>query len=83
MELDARHAGELRRKLPVGTVLQALVTDVRPDGKVRLSQSRAEAEQLKSAARTWIEEQEDESGAAVIEAKVGTFGELLKEKLGL
>jgi ribosomal protein S1 len=82
-ELEVRHAGELHRKLPIGTTLEALVVDVRADGKVRLSQARAKTAKLQVEARSWMAAQDDQEAPSGGDDSIGSLGELLKEKLGL
>lgn len=79
-ELGIAFGGEIRRKFPIGMALNAEVVDVRPDGKVRLSKLRGDEAHDRAQAEEWLTEQKP---AKATEAQIGSFGALLKEKLGL
>ena len=76
-ELGAPHGADLRKLVPIGTEFDALVQDVRPDGKVRLSRSAATAAVERAEADAWMADQKASSSTA----GVGSFGELLRQKL--
>ncbi|MCO4763133.1 MAG: RNA-binding protein, partial [Myxococcales bacterium] len=78
-ELGVPHGTDLRRSFALGTKLEVVVDAVRPDGKVRLSKVKAELAKEKAAADDWMGKQV----APASDAQVGSFGALLKEKLGL
>lgn len=78
-ELGVPHGTDLRRDFPLGTHLEVVVDAIRPDGKVRLSKVKAELAKEKAEADAWIGKQQ----APVADSSVGSFGALLKEKLGL
>ena len=80
-ELDVAFGGEARRKYPVGSKFKAVVLDIRPDGKVRLSKTQGADAEQKNEARAWLAENNQAPPAPA--ADLGSFGELLKEKLGL
>ncbi|MSQ81746.1 MAG: S1 RNA-binding domain-containing protein [Myxococcales bacterium] len=76
-ELGLPLGADLRRHLPVGSVFKAVVTDSRPDGRVRMSRTQAERAQEQAEASSWLA---SHAGAAV-KGGVGTFGELLLAKM--
>lgn len=75
-ELGVPFGTDLRRAVPVGTEFDAVVQDVRPDGKVRLSKTAAAAAVERADADAWMATQARSDSAAV-----GSFGELLRQKL--
>lgn len=76
-ELGVPRGTDLRRAAPVGTTFRAVVTDVREDGKVRLSRRGAEEAEERAEARAWMQSQKAPAGKGL-----GTLGDLLKGKLG-
>jgi small subunit ribosomal protein S1 len=76
-ELGVPHGADLRKLVPIGSQFDALVQDVRPDGKVRLSRAAAAAALERSEADAWMAQQKTASA----DAGVGSFGELLRAKL--
>lgn len=72
---------DARRKLAVGASIELLCFEVRDDGRVRLSQRRLEEQQERETARAWLEKQQPAKAASA--EQIGSFGELLKQKLGL
>ncbi len=76
-ELGVPHGADLRKVVPIGTQFDALVQDVRPDGKVRLSRAAAAAALERAEADAWIAQQKPTQAAD----SVGSFGELLRLKL--
>ncbi len=76
-ELGVPHGADLRKIVPIGTQFDALVQDVRPDGKVRLSRAAASAALERAEADAWMAQQKP----ANADAGVGSFGELLRQKL--
>ena len=68
---------DLRRAMPIGTTFRAVVVEVRPDGKVRLSKTAAQDADERAEAANWQ--------ATQVQAKpqgpMGSFGELLMKKL--
>ncbi len=81
-ELDVPSQQEARRKLPVGTQLELLAFEVREDGRIRLSGTRAAAQKERDTAQAWLQSQQGPQKKAS-ESDIGSFGELLKQKLGL
>ena len=80
-ELEVASQQEARRKYSTGTTLDLLVFEAREDGRIRLSLSRAEETRERATARAWLDAQQPAKVASA--AEVGTFGEMLKQKLGL
>lgn len=76
-ELGVPRGADLRRSHPVGTAFRAVVLDVRPDGKVRLSLIGAELAEERAQAEAWARSQPKQGGSGL-----GTLGDLLKGKLG-
>ncbi len=77
-ELGVPRGADLRRSHPVGTTFRAAVTDVRPDGKVRLSKTAAEVAEERADAAAWMQTQPKGGGGKGL----GTLADLLKGKLG-
>lgn len=77
IELGTPKGADLRRSHPPGTTFRAAVIEVRPDGKVRLSKVQAERAEERAEADAWMKTQARPSGKGF-----GTFGDLLKGKLG-
>ena len=77
-EIGLAQGADLRRHLPVGHGFKAVVTDVRPDGRVRLSRSQAERAQEQAEASQWLSSQVQQAA----KQGVGSFGELLLAKIG-
>ena len=80
-ELDIPSQQEARRKLPVGTQIELLAFEVREDGRIRLSATRAAVQKERDTAQAWLQSQGAQKKAS--ESDIGSFGELLKQKLGL
>ena len=78
-ELGVPHGADLRRLFPEGTKLEVVVDAVRPDGKVRLSKEKAVLAKETAEADAWLQSQKRPEQ----DAEIGSFGALLKEKLGL
>ncbi len=78
-ELGVPHGTDLRRNFAIGSKLEVVVDAVRPDGKVRLSKVKAELAKEKAEADAWLSKQQSKS----TDDEVGSFGALLKAKLGL
>ncbi len=76
-ELGLPHGADLRKLVPIGMQFDALVQDVRPDGKVRLSRAAATAALERAEADAWMAQQKP----ANLAESVGSFGELLRQKL--
>lgn len=76
-ELGVPRGTDLRRAAPVGSTFRAVVTEVRPDGKVRLSKRGAEEAEERADAAAWMQTQKRPAGKGL-----GTLGDLLKGKLG-
>lgn len=76
-ELGVPRGTDLRRAQPVGSTFRAVVLEVRPDGKVRLSKRGAEVAEERADAQAWIQTQQKPQGKGF-----GTLGDLLKGKLG-
>lgn len=76
-ELGVPRGTDLRRAAPVGSTFRAVVTDVRDDGKVRLSKRGAEEAEERAEAQAWMSTQKRPQGKGL-----GTLGDLLKGKLG-
>ena len=76
-ELGVPHGADLRKLVPVGSEFDALVQDIRPDGKVRLSRAAATAALERAEADAWMAQQKP----ANLAESVGSFGELLRQKL--
>jgi len=74
-ELGVPRGADLRRSHPVGTTFRAVVLDVRPDGKVRLSLTAAQLAEERAEASAWMQAQERAGGKGL-----GTFADLLKAK---
>lgn len=77
-ELGLTQGGEIRRHLPVGTRFRAVVTDARPDGRVRLSRAQAERAEEQAQAHSWLSSQATQAA----KGGVGSLGELLLARLG-
>ncbi len=77
---DVSTQQDARRKMPVGTTLELLCFEVREDGRVRLSQRRLDEQRERETARAWLDKQQP---AKPSDEQIGSFGELLKQKLGL
>lgn len=77
-EMALAKGGDPRRSLPVGSNLDAVVIDARPDGRVRLSQIAAAQAREQAQAANWLSEQTTRSSSA----GVGSFGEALMASLG-
>lgn len=76
-ELGVPRGTDLRRAQPVGSTFRAVVLEVRPDGKVRLSKRGAEVAEERADAQAWMQTQQRPQGSGF-----GTLGDLLKGKLG-
>ena len=76
-DLGVPRGADLRRSHPVGTEFRAAVMEVRPDGKIRLSKSGAELADERAEAEAWTRAQPKSGGKGL-----GTFADLLKDKLG-
>lgn len=76
-ELGLAQGADIRRHLPVGTVFPAVVTDSRPDGRVRLSRTGAERARERSEAESFLATQANHAA----KGGVGSFGELLLKQL--
>ncbi|WP_373045662.1 S1 RNA-binding domain-containing protein [Vulgatibacter sp.] len=76
-ELGVPRGTDLRRAAPVGSTFRAAVSDVRDDGKVRLSKRGAEEAEERAEAKAWMQTQKQPQGKGL-----GTLGDLLKGKLG-
>ncbi|AKU91410.1 S1 RNA-binding domain-containing protein [Vulgatibacter incomptus] len=76
-ELGVPRGADLRRSHPVGATFRAVVMDVRPDGKVRLSKTGAEVAEERADAAAWMQGQPRAGGKGL-----GTLADLLKGKLG-
>lgn len=76
-ELGVPRGTDLRRAQPVGSTFRAVVLEVRPDGKVRLSKRGAEVAEERADAQAWMHSQQKPQGKGF-----GTLGDLLKGKLG-
>lgn len=74
-ELGVPRGTDLRRAAPKGSRFRAVITDVRDDGKVRLSKRGAEEAEERAEARAWMQSQDKPSGS------MGTLGDLLKARL--
>lgn len=72
-ELELPKAGDLKKAFPIGTVFKAAITEVRPDGRIRLSAKSAVHEEERAEARNWMQSQ---SGP---QKGFGTLGDLLKK----
>jgi len=77
-ELGLAQGADLRRHVPVGTAFRAVVTEVRPDGRIRLSKAQAELADEQAQARAFLASQASQAARS----GVGTFGELLLSRLG-
>jgi small subunit ribosomal protein S1 len=78
VELELPLGADARRCFPIGAEFQAVVQEVRPDGKVRLSKKGAQDVAQRADAEAWMRTQAPMPGGA---AGVGSFGELLMAKL--
>ncbi len=76
-ELALAKGGDPRRSMPVGSTLDAVVIDARPDGRVRLSQIAAAQAREQAQAASWLSEQTSRPTAG----GVGSFGEALMASL--
>lgn len=76
-DLGLPFGADARRLQPIGSSFRAVVLEVRPDGKVRLSKTAAAAADERSQADSWLQAQH--SGKAA--GGVGSFGALLMQKL--
>lgn len=76
-ELGVALGADLRRHFPIGSTFKAVVTDVRPDGRVRLSRTQAERALEQADANSWLSQQAQQAA----KAGVGSFGELLLAKI--
>lgn len=76
-ELGLPYGADLRKLVPAGTEFDALVQDVRPDGKVRLSKAAAATALERAEVDAWTAQQKP----ANLAESVGSFGELLRQKL--
>ncbi len=76
-ELGLPHGADLRKLVPIGAQFDALVQDIRPDGKVRLSRAAAASALERAEADAWMAQQKP----ANLAESVGSFGELLRQKL--
>lgn len=81
-ELGLNVSTELRKKFPIGATFEAVVIDVRNDGRVRLSKEAAGAHKERAEANAYMAKQQKAQQSATGE-DMGSFGALLKEKLGL
>ena len=79
-ELEVAYGADLRRTFPVGTRMEAVVTDIRSDGRVRLSVKQAAQAKERAEAAEYMQSQAKPKASA---EEIGSFGALLKEKLGL
>ncbi|MBM4343113.1 MAG: S1 RNA-binding domain-containing protein [Deltaproteobacteria bacterium] len=77
-ELGLAQGADIRRHLPVGTTFAAVVIDSRPDGRVRLSRTGAERARERAEADSFLAAQAQQAARG----GVGTFGELLLQRLG-
>ncbi len=80
-ELGVASINEARRKYPTGAAIELLAFEVREDGRIRLSATRAAEQKERDSAREWLSAQQPPKPASAID--IGSFGELLKQKLGL
>ena len=80
MELGVSYGTELRTKFPTGTRFEAVITDIRNDGRVRLSRKQVQEDQERALATDYMKKQKKPQKSA---DDLGSFGALLKEKLGL
>jgi small subunit ribosomal protein S1 len=75
-ELELPKGGDLKKAFPVGTTFKAAVTEVRNDGRIRLSAKGAAQEEERAEARNWMQSQKGPAKG------FGTLGDLLRNKLG-
>lgn len=76
-ELGVPKGTDLRRAQPVGSTFRAVVTDIRDDGRIRLSRRAAEEAEERAEAAAWMERQRRPAGKGF-----ATLGDLLKARLG-
>jgi len=81
-ELGVAYGTDLRREFPVGTRMSAVVIEVRDDGRVRLSKKQVEESRERAEAAAYMAKQTAKQNKAT-DDDIGSFGALLKEKLGL
>jgi ribosomal protein S1 len=78
-ELGLRSASAVRRRVPVGTVFEAMVTES-VAGRVRLSKAEAEKAREQQEAKAYLDKQKGQMNRRD-EPDLGSFGALLKAKL--
>jgi len=77
-DLGLPYGADLRRAQPVGSSFKAVVLEVRPDGKIRLSKTAAQAAEERADAESFLSEQRSKQAQ---KGPVGSLGELLLQKL--
>lgn len=75
-ELGLPKGADARRTLPVGSTLEVVVIDSRPDGRVRMSRIAAEQAREQAQANAWLADQGGRSAGAM-----GSLGEALMASL--
>lgn len=75
-ELEVAKNADLRKLYPIGTELEVAVVDVRPDGKVRLSQRAADEARERAEAKAWMDSNKPKGKEGF-----GTFADLFAKSL--
>lgn len=70
--MAGRSAGELKRSFPAGSTFKAVITDIRPDGKINLSKTATERAEEREQAEVFMRSQ---AGSGL-----GTLGDLLAKQ---
>jgi small subunit ribosomal protein S1 len=74
-ELEVPKGADLKKAFPVGSTFKAAITEVRGDGRIRLSAKAAAQEEERAEARSWMQSNKTATRG------FGTLGDLLKGKI--